>query len=56
MEAGAPTGSRRVGVMEVQCIHEEALVEEVQVSHVEAWDLGDLHKEKEKSIKERNRK
>lgn len=41
VEAGALAGSRRVGVVEAQCIHEEALVEEVHASHVEAWDLGD---------------
>lgn len=33
---GAPVGSHRVGVVEDQCIHEVASVEEVHAYHVEA--------------------
>lgn len=36
VEGGAPAGSRRVGVVEAQCIREEASAEEVHASHVEA--------------------
>ena len=36
VEGGAPAGSRRVEVVEGQCIHEEASVEEVHAYHAEA--------------------
>ena len=36
VEGGAPAGSRRVEVVEGQCIHEEASVEEVHAYHPEA--------------------
>lgn len=36
VEGGAPAGSRRVEVVEGQCIHEGASVEEVHACHAEA--------------------
>lgn len=40
-EGGAPADSRRVGVVEGQCIHEGASVEEAHACRVEASDRGD---------------
>lgn len=51
-EGGAPADSRRVGVVEGQCIHEGASVEEAHACRVEASDRGDLQEEKEKLGKE----
>lgn len=36
VEGGAPSGSHRVGVVEGQCTHEGASVEEVHAYHGEA--------------------
>lgn len=36
VEGGAPAGSHRVGVVEGQCIHEGASVEEAHACRVEA--------------------
>lgn len=41
VEGGVRAGSHKEEVVEVQCIHEEASMEEAHAYHAEAWDLGD---------------
>jgi hypothetical protein len=52
VEGGAPIGSHREGILEDQCIHERASVEETHAFCVEAWDLSDPWKIQEEALGE----